>query len=115
MTGVEIWRNGERLATAALEDGIVEVKLVIRNQVDPVVFDAVGRDAESGGHVKWAHIFAKIGDEFTLKVADMQPFTPAWIRLRHRRACLGGTLFIYQHQSREAQPPPAGLPRRSAV
>ena len=75
MTGVEIWRNGERLATAALEDGIVTVKLIIRNQIDPVVFDAVGRDAESGRHVKWAHIFANMGDEFTLKVANVEPLT----------------------------------------
>ncbi|HUE73544.1 MAG TPA: hypothetical protein VMP01_21890 [Pirellulaceae bacterium] len=71
MVGIEIWRNGERLCTAALKDGIITARLIIRNQVDPIWFDADGRDATTGGHVHWAHIAVEEGDQFTLKLVEV--------------------------------------------
>jgi hypothetical protein len=45
MKAIEVWRNGEKLFTAGLEKGIVTARLIIRNQVDPIRFDVVGRDS----------------------------------------------------------------------
>lgn len=72
MKAIEIWRNGEKMATAGLVDGIVTAKLTIRNQSDPIWFDARGRDASSGGHKEWLHESARIGDNFELRLVDVE-------------------------------------------
>ena len=71
MKAIEISRNGHRLVTAGLENGIVTARLILRNQIDPVWFDADGRDGSTGGHERWAHISVEVGDEFTLKLVDV--------------------------------------------
>jgi len=71
MKAIEIWRNGQRLATAGLRDGFVTATLSIRNQVDPMWFDARGRDASTGGHVDWLHEAVRVGDEFVLRLVDV--------------------------------------------
>ncbi len=71
MKAIEIWRNGQRLATAGLHDGIVTATLMIRNQVDPIWFEARGRDASTGGHAIWLHEAIEVGDEVVLRVVDV--------------------------------------------
>lgn len=71
MKAIEIRRNGETLGTAGLEDGIVTVKLTLRNQVDPVWFDVDGRNHSTGGHERWAHLSVAVGDEFTMKLVEV--------------------------------------------
>jgi hypothetical protein len=72
MKAIEVWRNGEKLFTAGLEKGIVTARLIIRNQVDPIRFDVVGRDSLTGGHVPWGLHWVETGDEFTLKLVEVQ-------------------------------------------
>ena len=71
MKAIEILRNGKKLFTAGLGDGIVSAKLTVLNEVDPVWFDVVGRDRSTGGHRKWAHASVKVGDEFTMRLVDV--------------------------------------------
>jgi hypothetical protein len=71
MKAIEIWRNGKKLATAGLDDGIVTATLMIRNQVDPMIFTARGRDASTGGHAHWLHQSAQVGDEFVLRLVEV--------------------------------------------
>ncbi len=73
MKAIEIWRNGEKLAAAGLVDGMVTVTLTIRNQSDPIWLDARGRDASTGGHAEWLHESAQIGDEFVLRLVEVEP------------------------------------------
>lgn len=70
MKAIEIWRNGTRLALAGLTDGIVTANLTIHNQIDPIWFDARGRDATTGGHVEWLHESVQVGDEFVLRLVE---------------------------------------------
>jgi hypothetical protein len=71
MSGIEVWRNGKRLFVAGLENGLVDVRFIIRNQIDPMWLNAVSRDQNTGGHVEWAHTPINQGDEFILKVIDL--------------------------------------------
>ena len=68
---IQICLNGKKLVTAGLEDGIVTAKLTLRNQVDPVWFDVDGRDRSTGGHERRAHASVEVGDEFTMKLVDV--------------------------------------------
>jgi hypothetical protein len=71
MKAIEVFRNGRKLFTAGLENGVINARLIIRNQIDPVWFDVDGRDASIGGHERWAHVSVQVGDEFTLKLVDV--------------------------------------------
>jgi translation initiation factor IF-1 len=85
MKAIEISCKGRTLFTAGLEDGIVTARLIVRNQVDPVWFDVDGRDALTGGHARWAHISVQPGDEFTVKLVDIDAALPAEAaEVRHR-------------------------------
>jgi len=72
MKAIQVSRNGKKLLTAGLEEGILDARLVIRNQVDPVWFNVVGRDRSSGGHANWAHISVRVGDTFTLELVEVE-------------------------------------------
>ncbi len=56
MRAIEISRNGKKLFTAGLADGMIDARLIIRNQEDPIWFDVVGRDRLTGGHTRWRTI-----------------------------------------------------------
>ena len=75
MTALDVWMNGKRLFTASLEDGMITAKLLVRNQVDPIWFNVDGRDRQTGGHVHWSHISAKAGDEFTIRIVEIEAGT----------------------------------------
>ena len=77
MSGIEVWRNGKRLFVAGLENGLVDVRFLIPNHTDPMWFNAVGRDRNTGGHVQWAHTPINEGDEFVLKVVALVPNSQA--------------------------------------
>ena len=77
MSGIEVWRNGKRLFVAGLENGLLDVRFLIPNHTDPMWFDAVGRDRNTGGHVQWAHTPINEGDEFILKVVDLALVPPS--------------------------------------
>jgi hypothetical protein len=72
MKAVRVSRNGQMLFTAGLEDGILDARLIIRNQIDPVWFDVVGRDRSTGGHTRWAHVSVHEGDTFTMELVDVE-------------------------------------------
>ena len=72
MIAIEVWMNHEKVCTAGLADGLITAKLTVRNQDDPIWFDAVGRDRQTGSHVNWSHISSRVGDEFTLKLVDIE-------------------------------------------
>ena len=71
MKAFEVSRNGVKLFTAGLENGIVTAKFVLRNQIDPIWFDADGRDQTTGGHQHWAHLALELGDEFTVRLVEV--------------------------------------------
>ena len=70
---IQICLNGKKLFTSGLEDGIVTARLTLRNQVDPIWFDVDGRDQSTGGHERWAHASIEVGDEFAMKLVDVDP------------------------------------------
>ena len=71
MKAIRVSRNSEKIFTAGLQDGSLEARLLIFNQVDPMWFDVRGRDRSTGGHADWAHIPLSVGDSFTLEVVDV--------------------------------------------
>ena len=71
MKAIEFSRNGKKLFTAGLTDGMLDARLVIRNQEDPVWFDVVGRNRLTGGHARWAHESVELGDTFTMTLIDI--------------------------------------------
>ncbi len=73
MRAIEISRNGKKLFTAGLADGMIDARLIIRNQEDPIWFDVVGRDRLTGGHTRWAHDSVELGDTFTITLVDVDP------------------------------------------
>ena len=70
MKAIQVSRNGKKLFIAGLEEGILDARFLIRNQVDPVWFDVAGRDRSTGGHARWAHISVDVGDTFKLELVD---------------------------------------------
>ena len=73
MRAIEISRNGKKLFTAGLTDGMLDARLIIRNQEDPIWFDVVGRDRLTGGHARWAHDSVELGDTLTITLVDVDP------------------------------------------
>lgn len=73
MRAIEISRNGKKLFVAGLADGILDARLIIRNQEDPIWFDVVGRDRVTGGHARWAHDSVELGDTFTITLVEVEP------------------------------------------
>jgi hypothetical protein len=72
MIGIEVSVNRKKQCTAGLSRGIVAAKLQIRNQVDPIWFTIDERDAETGGHTQWFRVSGEVGDEFTLKLVNIE-------------------------------------------
>lgn len=72
MKAIQISRNGKKLFLAGLEEGALDARFLIMNQVDPVWFDVVGRDRSTGGHARWAHISVHVGDIFTMELVDVE-------------------------------------------
>jgi hypothetical protein len=71
MKAIEVSRNGQKLYTAGLERGIVDARLLILSQVDPMWFECRGQTGV--GHIKWSHLPVSVGDEFTLRVVEVDP------------------------------------------
>ena len=76
MIAIEIWRNGSRLGLADTFDRIVSAKLTIHNENSPIILYMVGRNRRTGDHDSSAQVSAKLGDEITLKVVEMDDNSP---------------------------------------
>ena len=71
MKAIEVWCNGEKLATAWLTNGSVTATLVLPNQIDPILFFVRGRDRSTGAHADWMHRINQVGDELVLRSVDV--------------------------------------------
>jgi len=70
MKTIEISQNGKKLFTVGSTDGLLDARLIIRNQENPMWFDVGGRDRSTGGHTRWSHNSVNLGDTFTMTVVD---------------------------------------------